>query len=141
MIGLLLSLLSRCGVLFALHFEGEGHFPKPLSAKEERDCFERMAAGDKAARDKLISHNLRLVAHIVKKYSVSASDVDDLISIGSIGLIKAVGSFDHTKGVRFATYGARCVENEILITSMTNRALGRRVRSAIEPRFFSNLAR
>ncbi len=101
---------------FALHFESAGKFPRPLSAKEERECFERMAAGDSAARDKLISHNLRLVAHIVKKYTPNGStDSDDLISIGTIGLIKAVGTFDYSKGCRFATYGARCVSNEILM--------------------------
>ncbi len=127
MIAFLLGLLSRCGLLFALHFESEGHFPKPLSAKEERECFERMAAGDRTARDKLISHNLRLVAHIVKKYSVSASDIDDLISIGSIGLIKAVGTFDYTKGVRFATYGARCVENELLMHFRSTKKLSAEV--------------
>ena len=114
MLTFLMTLLSRCGLLFALHFEGEGHFPKPLTAAEERECFERMAEGDRSAREKLISHNLRLVAHIVKKYTSSAADADDLVSIGSMGLIKAVGTFDYTKGVRFATYGARCVENATL---------------------------
>ena len=115
MFELLIKLLGTKLMLFALHFEGEGHFPKPLSAAEERRCFEQMTAGDKSARDKLISHNLRLVAHVVKKYTLSGSDIDDLISIGTIGLIKAVGTYDHTKGNRFAAYGARCVENEILM--------------------------
>ena len=86
-----------------------------LSAKEERECFERMAQGDKAAKDKLIEHNLRLVAHIIKKYYSNSTDQEDLISIGTIGLIKAVSTFDHKKGCRFATYGSRCVENEILM--------------------------
>ena len=115
MLELLIKLLGAKLLLFALHFEGEGKFPKPLTAAEERRCFGLMAAGDKAARDKLISHNLRLVAHIVKKYTAPGADSDDLISIGTIGLIKAVGTYDHTKGNRFASYGARCVENEILM--------------------------
>lgn len=109
----LLNFLSSNFLFFALHFDGTSVFPKPLSAKEERECFERMSAGDKEARDKLIEHNLRLVAHIIKKYYSAASDQDDLISIGTIGLIKAVSTFDYTKGCRFATYGSRCVENAI----------------------------
>lgn len=115
MLDLLLELLTRNLLLFALHFDNMGAFPKPLSAKEELRCFELLSQGDKAARDKLISHNLRLVAHIIKKYYAISSDVDDLISIGTVGLIKAVGTFDYTKGTRFATYGSRCVENEILM--------------------------
>lgn len=100
---------------FALHFDGRSVFPKPLSAAEERECFEKMAQGDKAARDKLISHNLRLVAHIIKKYYNTQTDQDDLISIGTVGLIKGVSTFDYKKGTRFATYASRCVENEILM--------------------------
>lgn len=115
MLELLYQILSSHFLVFALHFEGGGKFPKPLSAKQERECFELMAQGDKEAREKLISHNLRLVAHIVKKYGCPPSESDDLISIGTIGLIKAVGTFDYTKGCRFATYGSRCVENEILM--------------------------
>ena len=114
----LLELLRRIsvgGLFFGLHFDGRTVFPRPLTAAEERECFELMSAGDKQARDKLIRHNLRLVAHIIKKYYSAASDQDDLISIGTIGLIKAVQTFDHTKGTRFATYGSRCVENEILM--------------------------
>lgn len=99
----------------ALHLEGNGVFPKPLSAKDERECFERMAAGDFNSRNKLVEHNLRLVAHIIKKYYSSSKDQDDLISIGTIGLIKAVSTFDHNKGTRFATYASRCIENEILM--------------------------
>ena len=93
-------------------------FPPPLSAKEEAECFEAMSKGDMKAREKLIEHNLRLVAHIVKKYYTSASlcdDTDDLISIGTIGLIKAIDSFDPKNGARFATYGAKCLQNEILM--------------------------
>ncbi len=115
MFGFLIRLLTENIMPFALRFESAGKFPKPLTAKEERECFERMAAGDDAARDRLISHNLRLVAHIVKKYTPNGStDADDLISIGTIGLIKAVGTFDYSKGCRFATYGARCVSNATL---------------------------
>ena len=102
-------------VFFALHIDSGQVFPKPLSAKEERECFELMAKGDKAAKNKLIEHNLRLVAHIIKKYYASACDQEDLISIGTIGLIKAVNTFDYKKATRFATYGSRCVENEILM--------------------------
>ena len=101
-------------LFFALHIEGSS-FPKPLSAKKERKCFERMENGDTGARDMLVEHNLRLVAHIIKKYYSSTNDQDDLISIGAIGLIKAVESFDHHKGTRFATYASRCIENEILM--------------------------
>lgn len=118
MLDALIELFAKNLLLFALHFDSMGAFPKPLSAKEERECFEKMSQGGKdakEAREKLISHNLRLVAHIIKKYYAAASDVDDLISIGTIGLIKAVGTFDYTKGTRFATYGSRCVENEILM--------------------------
>ena len=91
-----------------------GAFPRPFRAEEERYYLERMAAGDGAARDALIEHNLRLVAHIVKKYYADPSDQDDLISIGTIGLIKAVSSYRPDKGVRLATYAARCIENAIL---------------------------
>lgn len=115
MLDKLIELFARNLLTFALHFDNCGAFPKPLSAKEERRCFELLAKGDMSARDKLISHNLRLVAHIIKKYYAVSSDTDDLISIGTIGLIKAVGTFDYTKGTRFATYGSRCVENEILM--------------------------
>ena len=115
MFALLLQFLSQHFLFFALHFEHQSVFPKPLSAKEEHECFVRMAQGDQKARDKLIEHNLRLVAHIIKKYYSAAQDQEDLISIGTVGLIKAVSTFDYTKGCRFATYGSRCVENEILM--------------------------
>lgn len=115
MLELLLSLLSEHFLFFALHFDNRSVFPKPLSAKEERACFERLAKGDKSAKDKLIEHNLRLVAHMIKKYYKVACDQDDLISIGTVGLIKAVGTFDASKGSRFATYASRCIENEILM--------------------------
>ena len=100
-------------IYFALHVTGSGSFPKPLSAKEERECLRQIAEGNEEARDQLIEHNLRLVAHIIKKYYSSASDQEDLISIGTVGLIKAVGTFDYSKGTRFATYASRCIEKPI----------------------------
>ena len=99
----------------ALHIAKSGCFPKPLTAKEEQECFKRMREGDESAKTKLIEHNLRLVAHITKKYYANSGDQDDLISIGTIGLIKAVTSFKSDKGSRFATYASRCIENEILM--------------------------
>lgn len=110
----LLGVLSGI-VIFALHVTAASSFPQPLSAKEERECFEKMTAGDKTARAKLIEHNLRLVAHIIKKYYGNSAEQDDLIFIGTIGLIKAVSTFDYEKGARFATYASRCIENEILM--------------------------
>ena len=94
---------------------GSGSFPRPLPAKEERRCVERWMQGDLEARNTLIEHNLRLVAHIIKKYYTSESEQDDLISIGTVGLIKGVSSYRPEKGTRLATYAAKCVENEILM--------------------------
>ncbi len=90
-------------------------FPDPLTKEEEERCVSLMHLGDKEARNKLIEHNLRLVAHIVKKYDHKKNDVDDLISIGTIGLIKGVDSFSYKKGTRLTTYAAKCIENEILM--------------------------
>lgn len=90
-------------------------FPKPLDAKEEEALFAEFRAGKKEARDLLIEHNLRLVAHIVKKYTQPEKDNEDLLSIGTVGLIKAVDTFDETKGIRLGTYAARCIENELLM--------------------------
>lgn len=92
-----------------------GSFPKPLSKEQEREALERMAAGDAKARDLLIEHNLRLVAHVVKKYYSARDDAEDLISVGSVGLIKAIESFDTGKNIKLATYAAKCIENEILM--------------------------
>lgn len=92
-----------------------GSFPKPLSAKEEREYLERFSNGDEEARNILIERNLRLVAHVIKKYYTSPQDQDDLIAIGSIGLIKAINTYKPNKGTRLATYAARCIENEILM--------------------------
>lgn len=108
-------LLILSSAFFALRLGSTGSFPRPLSAAEERECLERAARGDEAARNKLIEHNLRLVAHIIKKYYSAACDQDDLISIGTIGLIKGISSFNAGKGVRLATYASRCIENEILM--------------------------
>ena len=95
-------------------------FPKPLSADEERECLKRMKAGDERAREKLINHNMRLVAHVVKKYTGSA-ETDDLLSVGSIGLIKAINTYETGKGTQLATYTARCIENEILMLLRANK--------------------
>ncbi len=110
----LLNLISSI-VYFALHVTGAGSFPPPLSAKKEAELIEKNINGDIEARNTLIEHNLRLVAHIVKKYYASGCEQDDLISIGTIGLIKAVSTFKSNKGIRLATYAARCIENEILM--------------------------
>ena len=90
-------------------------FPKPLSAKEEKECIARCRQGDQKARQCLIEKNLRLVAYIAKKYNVGDKDMDDLISIGTIGLIKGIDTFDETKNIRLATYAARCIDNELLM--------------------------
>lgn len=111
----LLQFIFENFLYFALHVTPAGSFPKPLSPKEEQECLARVKEGDEKARSLLIEHNLRLVAHIIKKYYANQKDQDDLISIGTIGLIKAVSSFDSDKGTRFATYAARCIENEILM--------------------------
>ena len=107
-----LSLLQYFATKFlvlALHLES-GSFPRPLSAREEAEAFSALRAGDPAAREKLIRHNLRLVAHIVKKYYALPGDQDDLISIGTIGLMKAVDTFDSDRRARFSTYASRCIE-------------------------------
>ena len=106
--------LMLSGLLSGLQLS-TGSFPRPLTAAEERHYLELAASGDPQAKNILIERNLRLVAHIMKKYYASASDQEDLISIGTIGLIKAVSTFDSSKGARLATYAARCVENEILM--------------------------
>ena len=98
-----------------------GSFPRPLSEQEERIYLEKAAKGDLEARNTLIERNLRLVAHIMKKYYTQTADQEDLISIGTIGLIKGISTFDYSKGVRLATYAARCVENEILMYFRSQR--------------------
>lgn len=115
MFSAILSFLSANIIYFILHIQNTSSFPKPLPPKEEREYIERKLNGDKQARAVLIERNLRLVSHIVKKYYSKTNDTDDLISIGTIGLIKAIDSFDNSKGTRLATYASRCIENEILM--------------------------
>lgn len=115
MFDILTNLFSK--ILFlALHIDNPGIFPPALKASQERELLEKMANGDEAARRKLIEHNLRLVVHIIKKYYASDCEQEDLISIGTIGLIKAVNTFQMNKGVRLATYAARCIENAMQTT-------------------------
>lgn len=103
-------------LMFLVSYIKNNAFPQPLSAQEEEKYLQRMAEGDKEARNLLIEHNLRLVAHIVKKFENTGEDAEDLISIGTIGLIKAIESYSQGKGTKLATYAARCIENEILIS-------------------------
>ncbi len=114
MVSLSLYLMLQ-GLFLALRVSGGGSFPKPLTPEEEEKYIKLAAAGDKAAKDVLIERNLRLVAHVIKKYYTHARDQEDLISIGTIGLIKAVNTFDFTKKIRLATYAGRCIENEVLM--------------------------
>lgn len=111
----LLGFLGQYICFFILHVCGGGSFPKPLSEKQEKIYLERCANGDKEARNKLVEHNLRLVAHIIKKYYGMQSEQDDLVSIGTIGLIKAVDTYDMNKNIRLSSYASRCIENEILM--------------------------
>lgn len=108
----LLQFFATKFLVLALHLEA-GSFPKPLSAREEIETFAALRAGDRSAREKIIRHNLRLVAHVAKKYYAQPGDQEDLISIGTIGLMKAVDTFDTARKARFATYASRCIENEL----------------------------
>jgi len=104
------------GLMFLVSYISNGTtFAQPLSKEEEEECLKRLAEGDLTAKDELIEHNMRLVAHIVKKFENTKEDNEDLISIGTIGLIKAIDSFNPNKNTRLATYSARCIENEILM--------------------------
>ncbi len=114
MLSFLLNIVSKCFCLL-LRTSDTHSFPPPLSKEEEYELFARTRRGDPIARNKLIEHNLRLVAHIVKKYYTTAPDQDDLISVGTVGLIKAIDSFNYEKGARFATYAGKCLQNEILM--------------------------
>lgn len=118
-----------CGAAFCILRVSSpgGSFPRPLSAEQEAVCIQAMLQGDSHAREMLIEHNLRLVAHIVKKYYSSAADADDLISIGTIGLIKGVSTFKPEKNVRLATYISRCIENEILMYFRSCRKLSNEI--------------
>jgi RNA polymerase sporulation-specific sigma factor len=107
-----------------LGLEENQSFPPPLSKNEESILFEKMAEGDEKARDKIIEHNLRLVSHIIRKYYSSYEYPDELLSVGSLGLIKAVDSFNPSFGTRFATYGARCIQNEILMMFRSKKKRG-----------------
>ena len=110
-----------------LHVTDTDAFPKPLPKKEEELLLKKLSNGDETARKKLIEHNLRLVAHVVKKYYANYSDQDDLISIGTIGLIKGINSFKCEKGTKLATYCARCIENEILMYFRNNKKLSQEI--------------
>lgn len=112
---ILSELLGKISFLFILHVTGAGAFPKPLSDEEEKMYLQKANDGDSAARNKLVEHNLRLVAHIVKKYYGTGADPDDLVSIGTIGLIKAINTFNANKNIRLSSYASRCIENEILM--------------------------
>ena len=108
-------LLLRSSLFLSVHLAGNiSSFPKPLSVEEEQECLKRYAQGDMEARNMLIERNLRLVAHIIKKYYTQSAEQEDLISIGTIGLIKGISSYKPEKGTRLATYAARCIENAIL---------------------------
>ncbi len=121
-------LLLTHSLLLTLHLTGgTGSFPRPLSPEEEREYLGRFAEGDMEARNILIERNLRLVAHVVKKYYAQTEEQDDLISIGTIGLIKAISSYRPEKGTRLATYAARCVENEILMYFRARKKLSREI--------------
>lgn len=128
-IGALLLVVAAAvrGAVWLAGYIGGNAFPQPLTEDEERDAIESLRSGDLLARQHLIEHNLRLVAHVVKKYHNSGEDPDDLISIGTIGLIKGIDSFDPGKGVRLATYCARCIDNEVLMHLRSRRKSSREV--------------
>lgn len=122
------EIFTRLLFIFLRVRSGGNSFPEPLSAERERECFRLMREnGDMNARNELIEHNLRLVAHIVKKYYSCGKNQDDLISIGTIGLIKAVDSFDPSLGSRFATYAGKCLQNEILMYFRSQKRLAAEV--------------
>lgn len=109
------------------YIQGGTLFPEPLSSEEAKNCLEQMAKGDEEARNILIERNLRLVAHVAKKYSTAKVEQDDLISIGTIGLIKGINSFDIKKGAKLSTYVSRCIDNEILMHLRATKKLGAEV--------------
>ena len=110
-----MDIISKGFLFFALHIDNGNSFPPALTSSEEKEYLEKMRSGDLKAKNSIIEHNLRLVAHITKKYSSDINEQDDLISIGTIGLIKAVNTFDENKGIKLATYASKCIENEILM--------------------------
>lgn len=117
----LLSYISQYIFLFILHIAHGESFPKPLKKAEEQHYLELAAKGDTKARNTLVEHNLRLVAHIIKKFYQNDSSGDDLVSIGTIGLIKAIDTFDMSKSIKLSSYASRCIENEILMHFRNNR--------------------
>ncbi|MEE3403510.1 MAG: RNA polymerase sporulation sigma factor SigK [Acutalibacteraceae bacterium] len=121
LLALLSDILSKISLIWILHVTGAGLFPRPLSAKEEKELLLKTAQGDINARNTLVEHNLRLVAHIVKKYYGTGADPDDLVSIGTIGLIKAVNTYNHEKNIKLSSYASRCIENEILMYFRSTR--------------------
>lgn len=127
-------MLMLSSAFLMLRLSPSGSFPKPLTLQEEQECLNAWKNGDSSARDRLIEHNLRLVAHITKKYYAQCDDMDDLISIGTIGLIKAINTYDPEKKVKLATYASRCIENEILmyLRSMRRRATEVSLTEALE---------
>lgn len=118
---LILSTIFRPFIILCGYMMQSNSFPKPLSRDEEAKYLKLYSEGDKEAKDVLIERNLRLVAHIVKKYHNTGKDIDDLISIGTIGLIKAISTYNPNKGTRLATYAARCIDNEILMSIRSDR--------------------
>ena len=136
----LLGFLGQYICFFILHVCGGGSFPKPLSEKQEKIYLERCANGDKEARNKLVEHNLRLVAHIIKKYYGMQSEQDDLVSIGTIGLIKAVDTYDMNKNIRLSSYASRCNENvddniiDTLDLKFNSRKLGQYINEELDER-------
>ena len=115
MLAILMDLISKGFLFFALHIKSNNSFPPALSNKEEKEYLKRYKDGDLQAKNIIVEHNLRLVAHIIKKYYSNYTEQDDLISIGTIGLIKAVNTFDESKGIKLATYASKCIENEVLM--------------------------
>lgn len=115
MFPLIYQILSNGFLFFALHIRSNNSFPPALSQQEEKEYLQKFRNGDLSAKNILVEHNLRLVAHIIKKYTSTPEEQDDLISIGTIGLIKAVNSFNDSKGIKLATYASKCIENEVLM--------------------------
>lgn len=127
MFNLFLEILTKGFMFFALHIKNSGSFPPALSSEEERICLEKLKNGDICSKNKIIEHNLRLVAHIVKKYASNPEEQDDLISIGTIGLIKGINTFDESKGIKLATYASKCIENEILMYFRSKKKISQEI--------------
>lgn len=123
MLGLLSDIFPRLA-FFLLHVDRTAAFPLPLTRAQEEECLRRLSAGDEHAREELITHNLRLVAHMTKKFYSPEREQEELLSVGTLGLMKAASSFDPDKGARFATYASRCIENEILMHYRAKKKTG-----------------